>query len=123
MLPCAELGQSAHRDHCYNGNRALAMALEKIQQKEAIKECVAAISVGVYKNEPVLDLNYEEDSNADMDMNVVMVSNGNFVEVQGTAEGEPYTKEQLQTLLGLADKGIQELISLQKEHLPFLVKS
>lgn len=102
---------------------ALAMALDKINERQAIKECVAAISVGVYKNIPVLDLNYEEDSNADMDMNVVMVSNGNFVEVQGTAEGEPYTKEQLQTLLDLADKGIQELISLQKEHLPFLVKS
>ena len=102
------------------GFMALAMALEKIDALDAIKECVAAISVGVYQGNPVLDLNYAEDSNADMDMNVVMVGQGHFVEVQGTAEGEPYSREQMQTLLDLAEKGIQELITVQKQNITCL---
>ena len=99
---------------------ALALALNKVKLTSAIKDFVAAISVGLYKSEPTLDLDYEKDSNADMDMNVVMVGSGNFVEVQGTAEGEPYSREQMQTLLDLAEKGIQELMIIQKQHLPFL---
>lgn len=75
---------------------------------------VAAISVGVYQGHPVLDLDYLEDSACDTDMNVVMTDKGSFVEVQGTAEGEAYDRATLNQLLDLADKGIKELITLQK---------
>jgi ribonuclease PH len=75
----------------------------------------AAISVGIVNGTPVLDLPYVEDSRAEVDMNVVMTSLGGFVEVQGTAEGEPYSREGLTTLLDLAEKGINELIALQQE--------
>jgi len=75
----------------------------------------AAISVGIVNGVPVLDLPYVEDSRAEVDMNVVMTSLGGFVEVQGTAEGEPYSRDGLTTLLDLAEKGINELIGLQQE--------
>ncbi|MGV3759074.1 MAG: ribonuclease PH, partial [Actinomycetota bacterium] len=75
----------------------------------------AAISVGIVNGVPVLDLPYVEDSRAEVDMNVVMTSLGGFVEVQGTAEGEPYSRDGLTTLLDLAEKGITELIALQQE--------
>ena len=75
----------------------------------------AAISVGIVNGVPVLDLPYVEDSRAEVDMNVVMTSLGGFVEVQGTAEGEPYSREQLTTMLGLAEQGINELITLQQD--------
>ena len=75
----------------------------------------AAISVGIVNGVPVLDLPYVEDSRAEVDMNVVMTSLGGFVEVQGTAEGEPYSRDGLTTLLDLAEKGINELIALQQE--------
>lgn len=75
---------------------------------------VAAISVGVYQGHPVLDLDYLEDSACDTDMNVVMTDKGSFVEVQGTAEGEAFDRATLNQLLDLADKGIKELITLQK---------
>lgn len=78
---------------------------------------VAAISVGVYQGMPVLDLDYAEDSACDTDMNVVMTEQGHFVEVQGTAEGAAFDRKTLNALLDLADKGIGELIRLQKHTL------
>jgi ribonuclease PH len=75
---------------------------------------VAAVSVGIYEGTPVLDLDYAEDSNCDTDMNVVMTGRGGIVEVQGTAEGEPFTREQMTRLLDLATAGIGELIVQQK---------
>ncbi len=75
----------------------------------------AAISVGIVDGTPVLDLPYVEDSRAEVDMNVVMTSLGGFIEVQGTAEGAPYSRAELDTLLGLAEAGITEIIGLQQE--------
>ncbi len=75
----------------------------------------AAISVGIVKGVPVLDLPYSEDAGAEVDMNVVMTSLGGFVEVQGTAEGAPYSREELDAMLGLAEGGIQQIIELQRE--------
>ena len=76
---------------------------------------VIATSVGVVAGTPMLDLAYEEDSKADVDMNVIKTSDGRFIEVQGTAEGQPFDRSVLDTLLALADKGIQDLIGFQKE--------
>jgi ribonuclease PH len=78
-----------------------------------IKESVAAISVGIVDGTPLLDLEYIEDSACDTDMNVVMTGAGGFVEVQGTAEGAAFSRDEMGTLLGLADKGIRELIAAQ----------
>jgi ribonuclease PH len=80
-------------------------------------EAVAAISVGVYKGQPVLDLDYIEDSDCDTDMNVVMTASGGFVEIQGTAEGEPFQRDAMNTMLDLAASGIRELIAKQKRAL------
>ncbi|CAI8217729.1 MAG: Ribonuclease PH [Marinobacterium sp. xm-d-530] len=82
-----------------------------------IKNQVAAISVGMYKGQAVLDLDYAEDSSAETDMNVVMTETGGFVEVQGTAEGAPYTQDELNQMLTLAKKGIEELTAIQKASL------
>ncbi|MCO5401340.1 ribonuclease PH [Ralstonia soli] len=82
-----------------------------------IRDFVAAISVGVVDGVPVLDLDYPEDSACDTDMNVVMTGSGGFVEVQGTAEGTPFSRAEMDALLGLADQGIRELIGLQKQAL------
>ncbi|WP_284179397.1 ribonuclease PH [Rhabdaerophilum sp. SD176] len=79
-----------------------------------LRDHVAAISCGIYRNNPVLDLDYVEDSNAETDANFVMTGRGGIVEVQGTAEGAPFSEENLLALLGLARKGIQELVALQK---------
>jgi len=79
-----------------------------------INDFVAAISVGMYNGHPVLDLDYAEDSQCDTDMNVVMTGAGGFVEVQGTAEGEPFSRTDMNGLLDLAQKGIVELIAHQK---------
>jgi ribonuclease PH len=79
-----------------------------------IRDFVAAVSVGVYRGEPVLDLDYAEDSACDTDMNVVMTGTGGFVELQGTAEGQPFTRAEMNALVGLAEKGIRELIALQR---------
>jgi ribonuclease PH len=76
---------------------------------------LAAISVGIYKGTPVLDLDYAEDSNAETDMNIVMNDAGHFIEVQGTAEGHAFRREELNQLLDLADKGIRELFIAQNE--------
>ena len=78
------------------------------------RSVVAAISVGIYRGQAVLDLNYAEDSDCETDMNVVMTGSGGFVEIQGTAEGEPFSREQVDDLLGLARKGIAELIAAQR---------
>ena len=83
--------------------------------KEPIKEPLAAISVGIYRNQEILDLNYEEDSSAATDMNVIMTASGKFVEIQGTAEAEPFSAETLGKMLKIAKKGIDELIIAQKE--------
>ncbi|BBH14454.1 ribonuclease PH [Chromobacterium haemolyticum] len=82
-----------------------------------LRDQVAAISVGLYQGVPVLDLDYAEDSNCDTDMNVVMTGDGRFVEVQGTAEGEPFGDQELQAMLGLARAGIGELVALQRQAL------
>jgi ribonuclease PH len=82
-----------------------------------VKHFVAAISVGVYRGVPVLDLDYLEDSDCDTDMNVVMTDTGGFVEVQGTAEGEAFDRATMNRLLDLAQLGITELITLQKKTL------
>ena len=82
-----------------------------------IRDFVAAVSVGIYGGEPVLDLDYAEDSACDTDMNVVMTGSGGFVEVQGTAEGEPFSRAQMDALMQLAQQGIGELIGKQKQAL------
>lgn len=82
-----------------------------------IRAAVAAVSVGIVQGEPRLDLDYSEDSACDTDMNVVMTSEGHFVEVQGTAEGVAFTRAEMDKLLGLADHGIGELIALQRQSL------
>ncbi len=79
-----------------------------------LKDFVAAISVGIYEGVPVLDLDYVEDSACDTDMNVVMLGNGHFVEVQGTAEGHPFTRAEMDTLLELAKNGIAQLVEKQR---------
>ncbi len=80
-----------------------------------LKQSVAAISVGVYKGTPVLDLDYIEDSDCDTDMNVVMTADGGFVEIQGTAEGEPFSRDAMNAMLDLAAHGIKQLIIKQNE--------
>lgn len=98
---------------------ALYLALKKLKDQGVIdsiplKDYVAAISVGIVEGTPVLDLEYVEDSSADVDMNVVMTGNGDFVEIQGTGEKNVFSRQDLDILLALAQKGIQELITLQK---------
>lgn len=82
-----------------------------------VKEHVAAVSVGVVDGEVLLDLAYNEDCAADVDMNVVMTESGKIVEVQGTAEGEPFSQDQMDQMMALAKKGIQEIIAAQKKAL------
>jgi ribonuclease PH len=82
---------------------------------EVLKDRVAAISCGIVRGEAVLDLDYAEDSNAETDANFVMTASGGIVEIQGTAEGRPFSEEQLLTLLGLAKGGIASLVELQKQ--------
>jgi ribonuclease PH len=84
-------------------------------QEHPLTAFCAAISVGIVNGQPVLDLPYVEDSRAEVDMNVVMTSLGGFVEVQGTAEGAPYSREELDAMLRLAEGGINEIIELQRE--------
>ena len=79
-----------------------------------MRDFIAAVSVGIFEGTPVLDLDYDEDSGCDTDMNVVMTSGGGFVEVQGTAEGEPFSRAELDRLLALAQAGIADLVEHQK---------
>ena len=87
---------------------------KKVLAASPIRDFVAAVSVGVYEGTPVLDLDYPEDSACDTDMNVVMTGSGGFVEVQGTAERAPFSRAEMDALLGLAQKGIQRLVAAQK---------
>ncbi len=101
---------------------ALVDALKKLKDKEGrdelpILDTVAAISVGIVEGKPVLDLCYEEDSTAHVDMNFVMTGRGKIIEAQGTAEREPFTKAEMDRLYQLASKGVKELTQLQKKHL------
>ena len=101
---------------------ALADAFAKLVQGGLLpglplRDCVAAISVGVVGGAPVLDLDYVEDSSAEVDMNVVMTGAGEFVEVQGTAEHVPFGRDRLQEMLALAEAGIARLVSLQRRAL------
>ena len=101
---------------------ALADALKGLRERGALtvdplQGRVASVSVGIYKGEPVLDLDYAEDSNAETDMNVVMNDAGGFIEVQGTAEGHAFQMDELQAMLELARGGIAELIESQREAL------
>jgi len=98
---------------------ALHDAVATLQQRglithDPVRDFVAAVSVGIVEGVPVLDLDYAEDSTCDTDMNVVMTGAGGFVEVQGTAEGAPFSQTQMDTLLALARRGIRELIAKQK---------
>jgi ribonuclease PH len=86
-------------------------------QKDPVKDYVAAVSVGIVKGVPVLDLSYEEDSTAEVDMNVVMTGSGKFIEIQGTAETEPFDSNQFQKMLHLAKSGISKILTLQKKAL------
>ncbi len=99
---------------------ALMFALGKLKSvglagSIAMKESVSAVSVGLSENGPLLDLCYEEDSRIGTDMNFVMTSSGRFVEIQGTAESEPFTREQMSSLTDLAEKGCRELFAIQNE--------
>jgi ribonuclease PH len=99
---------------------ALVLALERVREKGLlprvpVTDYVAATSVGVIGGTPMLDLAYEEDSRADVDMNIVKTSDGRFIEVQGTAEAQPFNRAELDALLALADTGIATLIARQRE--------
>jgi ribonuclease PH len=84
---------------------------------EPLKRAIASVSVGIYQGVPVLDLDYPEDSSADTDMNVVMADDGGIIEIQGTAEAEPFTEEEFSAMLKLAKQGIAELHELQRKAL------
>jgi len=99
---------------------ALMLAMKKLKKDKLIKEIpvrdyVAAISVGVVGGKNYLDLDYSEDSEADVDMNIIKTGTGGFVEIQGTAEREPFSDKQMKAMLTLADKGIKQLVDIQKK--------
>lgn len=101
---------------------AVADALQTLTKQgtlasNPLKQLVASVSVGIYRGEPVLDLDYAEDSKAETDMNVVMTDNGQFIEIQGTAESKSFSESELQAMLTLAKQGILELFQKQKEAL------
>ncbi len=93
---------------------ALVDALREIDAESALVALVASVSVGIYKQTPVLDLDYAEDSKAETDMNVVRMGNGGFIELQGTGEGAPFSGDELQQLIILAEQGTNELLALQQ---------
>jgi ribonuclease PH len=98
---------------------ALADAVNLLMKRENLRRnpivgAVAAVSVGIYKGMPVLDLDYAEDSDCDTDMNVVMNDGGGFIEVQGTAEGHAFRRDEMDAMLALAEKGIGELVAAQR---------
>ena len=101
---------------------ALVDAISYLQREEVIQgdpllQMIASVSVGIYQGVPVLDLDYPEDSAADTDMNVIMGESGGFIEVQGTAEGAPFARGELNNMLDLVAEGINGLIAMQKEAL------
>lgn len=98
---------------------AMALAVKKLISKGTLKKSpiiseVAAISVGIIENTPILDLCYEEDSTAEVDMNIVCTGAGKFIEIQGTAEREPFNRDQMNEMLELAEKGINNLFTIQR---------
>jgi len=97
------------------GAVALADAISSLPVQGAFKEFVASVSVGIYKGQPVLDLDYAEDSNAETDMNVVRMGSGGFIEIQGTAEAAPFSAGELSSLISLAERGTEQLLSLQQQ--------
>ena len=103
------------------GYIALRLAVRTLKERgdlegdDVLADSVAAVSAGIVDGQPMLDLNYEEDSRAEVDFNVVMTGSGRLVEVQGTAEGDPFTREQLDEMLGLAATGIEELTAIQRK--------
>jgi len=106
---------------------ALVLALEKLRERGSlprvpVTDYVAATSVGVVASVPMLDLAYEEDSRADVDMNVVKTSDGRFIEIQGTAETTPFSRGELDELLSLADKGLASLMASQREVIGRILK-
>jgi ribonuclease PH len=105
---------------------SVILALEAMRKNKLIREIpvsdyVAAVSVGMLGGRSVLDLDYDEDSTADVDMNIIMTGDGRFVEIQGTAEREPFTKEDMNKLIALAKKGVDELICAQKKILKGII--
>ena len=105
---------------------ALVLALDKLRKSGVLNEIpvrdyVAAVSVGIVGGKPILDLDYDEDSAAEVDMNVVMTGAGKFIEIQGTAEREPFSKSDLEGLLTLAKKGIGEFVAVEKKILRGLI--
>lgn len=92
---------------------ALADALARVGVQAAFRSHVASVSVGIWQGTPVLDLDYAEDSTAETDMNVVALASGGFVEIQGTAEQQPFSSEELAAMLALAEKGTRQLVELQ----------
>lgn len=99
---------------------ALTHAIKNgVIERMPLTEHLAAVSVGMVQGEPMLDLCYEEDSTADVDMNIVMTGSGRLVEIQGTAEATPFTKGDLDSLISLAEQGIKQLITKQKEYISF----
>ncbi|HSH07451.1 MAG TPA: ribonuclease PH [Burkholderiales bacterium] len=87
---------------------------QALLERRPVRDFVAAVSVGLYQGVPVLDLDYAEDSACDCDMNVVMTGEGRFIELQGTAEGEPFSRAQVDALMLLAEKGVRELVAAQR---------
>jgi ribonuclease PH len=107
---------------------ALALALEKLRERDVVRtiplsDYVAATSVGIVDGEPLLDLAYDDDSRADVDMNIVKTGDGRFIEVQGTAEAMPFGRDALMALLDLADHGIRQLVEKQRAIVGHLVKA
>jgi ribonuclease PH len=106
---------------------ALALALEKLRERDVVRtiplsDYVAATSVGIVDGDPLLDLAYDDDCRADVDMNIVKTGDGRFIEVQGTAEAIPFGREALMSLLDLADLGIRQLVEKQRAIVGHLVK-
>ncbi len=96
------------------GYIALVLALRKVNLERAVSGKIAAISVGIVEGSPLLDLEYREDSSAEVDFNVIGTDAGTYVEVQGTAEGKPFDRSQMDTLLSLADGGLRTLFGIQE---------
>ena len=97
-----------------------SLQLQKLIKDDPFKQFIASVSVGIYKGEPVLDLDYAEDSACETDMNVVMTEGGQFIEVQGTAEGQPFSRQEMNAMMELAEKGCSESIQLQRQALATL---
>ncbi len=99
---------------------ALMLAMKKLKKDKLInqipvRDYVAAISVGIINGKNLLDLDYSEDSEADVDLNIIKTGSGGFVEIQGTAEREPFSDKQMKSMIALADKGIKQLVAIQKK--------